>query len=89
MGRIRSDVNRGILGNSSLHVLGAIIRHFLDTGHAPTVRELCRYHGDCNYNAVMGHLKKLRREGLVSWEPKKEQSLRVLMSVEVVKEARP
>lgn len=46
-------------------------------GYPPTIREVVDVHGFATPNAVMGHLRSLRRKGWVIWEPGKARTLRV------------
>jgi SOS-response transcriptional repressor LexA len=48
-------------------VLACVVRHVRDHGGSPTVRELCDALGmsPTSINAVVGHLRALRRKGLV------------------------
>lgn len=46
-------------------------------GYAPTFREIGKHFG-CAPNAVTGHLKALRKKGLLTWEPGLSRTFKVV-----------
>lgn len=58
-----------------------VIREYWDRrGHAPTLRELAQARGLKSSNGVAGTLDRLRKRGLVEWEPKRARTLRLTES---------
>jgi repressor LexA len=56
----------------------AWIREFIAAnGYSPTVREICDGFGWASTNAVMPHLYRLRRHGLVKWQPGHTRTMRL------------
>lgn len=56
-----------------------LIESFIDSnGYPPTIRDLCALLGGCNMNATAGHLKSLRRKGMITWEPKAARSIQIV-----------
>jgi SOS-response transcriptional repressor LexA len=48
-------------------VLRAIVGHYADKGHPPTVRELCAVFGIRSPNGIVCHLRGLHKKGRIVW----------------------
>lgn len=49
-------------------VFAAVVHHWARTGRAPTTKEICFATGLRSTQSVHTHLRKLRADGLITWE---------------------
>ena len=69
-------MDRPQLTKRQRQVLDEIARFHYRHGYCTSVRELMRHFGWTSPNAVMTHLRALRRAGAVQWEPGVARTLR-------------
>ncbi|MFT8709687.1 MAG: helix-turn-helix domain-containing protein [Sporolactobacillus sp.] len=62
---------------TSERVVFAIDKLTKENGYAPTMREIAEEVGLKSPSTVYGHMKKLREEGRISFEPKQVRTARV------------
>lgn len=59
-----------------------IIKHFNATnGYSPTIRELCEISGLSSTSTIHNHLKKLCKNGYITYLPEKKRSIRITNAV--------
>ncbi|WP_052476319.1 LexA family protein [Cohnella kolymensis] len=61
-------------------ILEFISSHIEGNGYSPTVREIANAVGLASSSTVMGHLDRLKENGLIDWEPHTPRTIRVLES---------
>ena len=59
-------------------IVAYIDRHWREHGHSPSVREIGSAVGIGSPNGVLGHLRALRRKGVVVWCYGKRRTLRLV-----------
>lgn len=63
-------------------VLDAIITFTQENNYSPTVREIGSMIGSKSPSTVQVLLKKLKRKGFVTWEPKIPRTIRIIKRIE-------
>lgn len=58
-------------------VLAAVVSLTADLGYPPTVTELAAELGACR-SVTHVHLQKLRRAGVITWQPRSPRTVRVV-----------
>lgn len=69
---------RGSVTAKQQQLLDFIVRYTAENGQPPTMREMSEALGTKTSNGVAGHLLRLQRAGLVTWEVNKPRTVRVL-----------
>jgi repressor LexA len=76
MGPAQEIILKGI--TTRMNILSAINKFHKEYGFSPTVREIAEIVGLRSHSTVHGHLKKLKKEGKIFWNPAMSRTVRIL-----------
>ena len=65
-------------GKKNQEVLEAIEKFIKDNGISPTIRELCDMVGLSSTSTVHGHIKRLKNNNLIEYNPNSPRSIRIV-----------
>lgn len=65
-------------------VFAAVVHHWARNGRAPTTSELCMATGLRSTESVYSHLRKLRVDGLITWEDDTKGTVRPTVMIVAV-----
>ena len=65
-------------GKTTLAIYTAIIVYRLEHGYPPVMRDIRALAGLRSTSSVEYHLRKLRAQGLITWEPGKGRTIRTV-----------
>lgn len=65
-------------GKKNQEVLEAIEKFIKDNGISPTIRELCDIVGLSSTSTVHGHIKRLKNNNLIEYNPNSPRSIRLV-----------
>jgi repressor LexA len=74
----RATGPRGTLTEKQHQIVDFIVAYTAEHGFPPTMREMAEAIGTKSSNSVAGHLLRLQRAGVVTWEMNKPRTVRVL-----------
>lgn len=70
------------LSESRRYLLFVIGRFIAQHGYSPTLRELCIETGVTSTNGVHEHLRWLKKNDFITWEPTRSRTIRVLKTAD-------
>lgn len=74
----RSRARAGLLTERQQQIVDFIVAYTAEHSFPPTMREIAEAIGTKSSNSVVGHLLRLQRAGIVTWEANTPRTVRVL-----------